>query len=314
MFLVIGTTTVDLYVSGLDRIPRFDGDEFTANSLAFCSRPLTMALGGNGANSAYVLATLGADVALVSAAGYDTAGDLITGWLREKKIDLRGFVRTEKHGSATNTVVMDDRLNRISFYHPGPLHDLKFEDLPVDLFHNVKALLVTGWPLLPGFRPDGFASALKAAKANQAVTLLDIGPAIQPPAKFAELVPVLPLIDYLLTNEYELGIATDNTDVEAGIRQFQQAGANAIVLKRGKDGATIYRGDERIEVPGFPVEATVTVGAGDSFNSGFLFALGQGKSPLEAATFGSITASRVVASGKSVLGAPTRAEVEALMS
>src|SRR5829696_601156 len=100
MFVVIGTTTVDLYISGIDKMPRFEGDEFTASSLAFCSRPLTMTLGGNGANSAYVLASLGAPTALCSAAGRDLLGDTVAGWLQAKGVDLRGFVRSEQHSTA----------------------------------------------------------------------------------------------------------------------------------------------------------------------------------------------------------------------
>jgi len=59
MFTVIGTCTVDLFVSNLAAMPRSEGDEFTVDSLVFHDEPLRTSLGGNGANSAYALARLG---------------------------------------------------------------------------------------------------------------------------------------------------------------------------------------------------------------------------------------------------------------
>jgi sugar/nucleoside kinase (ribokinase family) len=81
MFAVIGTTTADLFISGVARMPRFDGDEFTANNQVICGHPLTMALGGNGANSAYVLGALGAPVMLCSVGGQHRQQG---GWLRQR--------------------------------------------------------------------------------------------------------------------------------------------------------------------------------------------------------------------------------------
>ena len=67
MFLVLGNATVDLFVGGFESIPTVDGDEFTNNSLIFTNQPLTVSIGGNGGNSAYVLGHFGAPTALCSA-------------------------------------------------------------------------------------------------------------------------------------------------------------------------------------------------------------------------------------------------------
>ena len=76
MFTVIGTCTVDLFVSNLAAMPRSEGDEFTVDSLVFHDEPLRTSLGGNGANSAYALARLGAAVDLVGGLGEDHLGEL----------------------------------------------------------------------------------------------------------------------------------------------------------------------------------------------------------------------------------------------
>ena len=46
----------------------------------------------------------------------------------------------------------------------------------------------------------------------------------------------------------------------------------ALVLKRGADGATIYRAREMpVDVPSFPIEVLNVLGAGDAFASGFIY-------------------------------------------
>ena len=101
MFLSIGTTNVDLFVSGLQEMPAMGGDEFTVDNLTFCEEPLTMILGGNGAIFAYVLAALGEQVAVGRAIGDDTLGDLISGWLVDAGVDLASLVRSRQTRVAT---------------------------------------------------------------------------------------------------------------------------------------------------------------------------------------------------------------------
>lgn len=312
MYLTLGTTTVDLFITGFGELPRFEHDEFSNIGLAWCDRPLTAAVGGNGANSAYVLAALGAHSVLFSAVGADLFGTTVHGWLSERGVDLRGLIRSHTHGSATTTAVMDGKGRRISFYHPGPLHDLNPDDLSPVLLSETTTLLITGPSLLPGMRWAGYTTALRTVHGHGGRTALDIGPALGEPVTLDELVPLLPLIDVLLTNDYELGIFAGTDDLDAAAQRTVDAGARLLLLKRGKDGASAYRpGQPPLHVNGFPVEATNTVGAGDTFNAGLLYALGHDH-PLEAAlSFGCAAASIVVERGKSVLGAPSPAEVEA---
>lgn len=311
MFVVIGTTTVDLIISGIDQMPRFDGDEFTANSLAWCSRPLTMSLGGNGANSAYVLATLGAQVALISAAGHDYMGERVTTWLTEKGVDLRGFVRRDTHGTATTTALITDQHNRLSFYYPGYQHEMAYDDLPRDIFVGVSALLITGYALLPGLRPAGYAAALRTAREQGAITALDIGPALGTPVTLHEIRPLLPFVDFLMANSGELSKCVGVDEMTICADRLLETGVGAVVVKRGADGSTIYRANEApIEVAGFPVEADNTIGAGDTFNASFLFTQREGMPLTDALRFANAAASLVISGGDIVRGAPTRAQVE----
>lgn len=316
MFLTIGNTTLDLFISGLAHLPRLGSDEFTAANITFCDRPLAMVLGGNGGNSAFALAKLRAPVALGSAIGDDTAGHIIVSWLEEAGVNLAGLVRSQAEATPTTTIITDEALNRLAFHHPGATTSFKPADLPAGLLAKTTALLISSYPLLPAWRPQGIAEALANAHRGGAITALDIGPAIGQPAELAELGPMLPDLDYLLCNEYELAVCAGGDDLETNLKTMLEAGARCLVVKRGRLGARLRQAgaSEALVVPGFAVEARFTVGAGDTFNAGFLFGRQQGWALERAARFGNAAAALVVSGSQGVLGCPGLAEVEALLN
>jgi ribokinase len=319
MFLVIGTTTLDLLNSGITQMPTVRGDEFTTDSLVFCREPLQMLLGGNGGIAAYALARLGAPVVLGSAIGQDPSGDLLQKWLQAAGVDMHGLFRHATAATSTTTLVSDQALNRLAFHHAGSSHHYAPAHLPADLLPRTEVLLLSAFTLFLQWRPQGFAQLLAKAKAQGAITALDIGPAIGQPVTLDEIAFLLPHVDYFICNEHELGVCcgVDETPVgsAAGMAQILAAGAGCAVTKRGAEGALVQRkGDTlAVQVPGFAVDAHTTVGAGDSFNAGFLYAVQQGKTPIDAAQFANAVAALVVASAQGALGAPTGQQVEEFM-
>lgn len=310
MFIVLGTTAVDQLVTGVSHLPSTEGDEFTSGSLVFCRNPLGMVLGGNGANTVYVLANLGVPTALCSATGTDELSDILVGWLQEKPIDLRGLVR-KPDGTAVDTIILDDQRSRIAFYYPGYFPQYQYSEFPAELLDEANVLLITGYVLLPGFRPQGYQKLLQDARQKNIITALDIGPAIGNPAALHEITPMLPDIDYLIANEYELSVCAGVTGVTAGAQKLLDAGASCVVIKQGAEGASLFKRQHTITVDGFPVDVTHTVGAGDSFNAGFLYGVQQGMELWDAAYFGNATAALVLQSGRGIPGAPTLAQVQA---
>ncbi|GAB4576314.1 MAG: hypothetical protein Kow0077_32100 [Anaerolineae bacterium] len=314
MFGIIGTTTADLFIAGAEFMPVCDGDEFTASSLAFCDQPLTITLGGNGANTAYVLARLGAPAMLCSVTGTNPIGALVAGWLREGRVDLRGLCQPDDAATATTTSILDSQHNRLSFYYPGRFPTFSPQDLPRALWTDAHTLLITGYALLPGFREGGFLAVFTRARELGLRTALDIGPAIRAPATLEELLPLLPLVDYLLSNRYEASIATGESDPIAACQQLREAGARTVIIKLGTAGAFVASPEFTGHVPGYPVQARITIGAGDSFNAGLLFALEAGMPLPDAVRYANATAALVVQTGKSALGAPSDADVQRFMT
>ena len=66
-------------------------------------------------------------------------------------------------------------------------------------------------------------------------------------------------------------------DLDQAIARVLQLGIDALIVKRGRDGASIHLTDgSATEVPGFPVEIVNVLGAGDAFATGFIYAFLQG--------------------------------------
>lgn len=61
-------------------------------------------------------------------------------------------------------------------------------------------------------------------------------------------------------------------DVNASIKSIMALGLEALVVKRGAKGSTVYLNTGSvIDVPGFPVKVVNVLGAGDAFASGFIY-------------------------------------------
>ena len=61
-------------------------------------------------------------------------------------------------------------------------------------------------------------------------------------------------------------------DTDAAIRDIMALGLEALIVKRGAKGSSVFlKSGEIIDVPGFPVEVVNILGAGDAFASGFIF-------------------------------------------
>jgi sugar/nucleoside kinase (ribokinase family) len=314
MFVVIGTANIDLIVSGFAQMPTVMGDEFTTSSLVFCDDPLRLLLGGNGANCAYVLAGLGAAVGLCSAVGVDELGRLVIDWLERQGVALAGLLRHPTQATAFTAIVSDQALNRLAFHHPGALAAYTVADIPHPWLAEAQVLLATGYTIMPGMRPAGFAQALATAHQLGAITALDIGPAIGQPTQLDELAPVLPHVDYLIANRHELAVCSGEAEVETGAARLLTAGAACVIVKQGADGATIFLPDGAQLVPAFPVLVDSTVGAGDAFNAGLLYACRQRLPLVEAVRFGNAVAALVISSGQGILGCPTPPQVAELLA
>ena len=324
MFIVIGTATVDLFVSNFAAMPRSEGDEFTVDSLVFHDEPLRTSLGGNGANSAYSLAGLGSTVELVGGLGEDHLGDWMAAQLADAGVGMAGVRRHPGMGTATTLILSDMQQNRLAFHHEGANRTVDGDFIDSALILRSDMLLLTSYSIMPGLRPHGAVELFQRARQSDTLTAVDIGPAIGEPARLDELRPLLPYTDYFICNEHELTVCTGGAELAEGMAAILEGGAGCVAIKRGAAGAVVLQREDREAtdavsagrptfVPGFPVEVQTTVGAGDSFNAGFLLAVQDGASAEQAARFANAVAATVVSTPDRPLDALSREDVNRLI-
>ncbi len=124
---------------------------------------------------------------------------------------------------------------------------------------------------------DDYPALLAELQQRGFVTAVDTG---WPPQGWTDEVRQqvkqwLPLCDWLLLNEVEtLGLAaTDDLPASAKMLAHQLSGRGGCVVKCGPHGARCWQADHSASQPARPVTVVDTIGAGDSFNAGFLTAL-----------------------------------------
>jgi sugar/nucleoside kinase (ribokinase family) len=107
---------------------------------------------------------------------------------------------------------------------------------------------------------------------------------------------LLEVVDVFIPNENELRAMTGIADMEKAVEQLR-AKENIFIVKSGRDGAFLWKGETFLHQPAFLNDNVVdTIGAGDSFGAGFIHKFIQGK-PLKdclefAALAGAISTTR----------------------
>src|SRR5207245_7159128 len=87
----------------------------------------------------------------------------------------------------------------------------------------------------------------------------------------------------------------DEVAAAGGLETLLEIGPSAVIVKRGRDGATLFEKGERTDVSGVPVDVVNGLGAGDAFAAGLGYAIIRGLGLLEGVRLGN-AAGAIVAS------------------
>jgi sugar/nucleoside kinase (ribokinase family) len=100
---------------------------------------------------------------------------------------------------------------------------------------------------------------------------------------------LLGIVDIFLPNEDEACRISGKADAMSAVEALAQR-VPMVVVKCGKRGAIVQRAGQCWLVPAESVRPVDTIGAGDSFDAGFLAAYLRGEAPDACAAFGNRTA------------------------
>lgn len=247
----------------IDMLPR----ETPAGEAAFAPYA-----GGAVFNTAIALGRLGSDVQFFCGLSSDLFGEQLRSVLADSKVDS-----SPSHISDRPTTLAFVRLTNghatYAFYDENTAgRMLTAADLP-DI--SADALFFGGISLV--VEPCG--EAYKALMLREAATKLTmIDPNIRPgfitdeAAYRARLNAMLAVADIVKISDEDLTWLTGNAD---GSSLLNGSATQVVLMTKGAEGATVITRRGQLDVPAIKATVVDTVGAGDTFNAGFLAGLDQ---------------------------------------
>ena len=317
------------------------------NSIAFCGNIITdqvkmiprwpdkgmlvpitsvgRAVGGSVCNTAIDLKTLDPQVVVraVGKVGTDENGDFTVNVLESKGIDCSSVWRVKYlPTSFTDVMTVEETGERTFFNLHGADSSLTVEDIDVqrldcEIFHFGYLLLLDGMDAYD--EEYGTKAARLLAKVQAAGIRTSVDIVSEQSDRFARIVrPALRHCDYCIINEIEGSMATgrDKADLkgiceglfELGVKERVVIHCPEVGVSMGKDGDFTRVGS--LVLPEGWIKGSV--GAGDAFCAGALYALLKGMDPESLLRLGSCAAAMNLSVPDAVSGAKSYAETMAL--
>ena len=272
--LCIGQLVADVVVRPVDALP-FPGRTDIVQDLQVLS-------GGCAANTASVLAKLGAEARLAALIGQDVLGDAALADVKRPGLCLDAVVRDSAYPTSAVIVVISSAGQRSFIYRNGGNEKLSNRHLPDAVLKSSRIIHVGG--ALKMLDLD-LGELFARAKSFGAITSLDTD--WDPNGLWMKrLREALAQTDYLMTNQEEAAMLAGKEDPREAARALLARGAQVVIVKRGEHGSMLCSPATEIELPAYRVEVRDTTCAGDSFVAGFLFGISRGRPLAEAMRLG----------------------------
>ncbi|MET9227842.1 carbohydrate kinase family protein [Lentzea sp. NPDC003310] len=251
--LVVGDANPDVLLSGAPAVPAYGQAETLVEQGV-------LALGGSAAIVAHGAARLGLEVGLAAMVGRDAAGDFVLDVLKSAGVDISACVRHESLPTALTVCLNQDGGDRAILTAPGCLAAFGPEHVPAVAARHVHAASYFLQPRLAAGLPEVF----RAVREQGASTSLDTND--DPSGAWSVPADLLARCTFVLPNQAEAVALSGSADPLPALA----ASGTLPVVKAGRDGCVALAGDELISARPPVVEPVDTVGAGDSFDAGFL--------------------------------------------
>ena len=224
--------------------------------------------GGSAANVAVALARLGRPVELLTAYADDERGAVLARHLNQSAVGVAGdpfaLTRTAtalatlaEDGSASYTFDIDWRLNPVPDLSPAVVHTCSLGAVMAPGADDVRRLLER-------LRPHATVSYDVNARPAVTGTGADVVQAVEDVAALADLVKA---------SDEDLEALYPGDTLERAVDRLLELGPAAVVVTRGRHGATWFGRDGRVAAPAVEIEVADTIGAGDTFGAAMLDAL-----------------------------------------
>ncbi len=277
--IALGELNVDLILNQIEGEPEVGKEKF--------AKQMTLTLGSSTAIFAANAAAIGAKVAFCGMIGDDSFGDLVETSLQKKGVDTRFLIRQNKYATGA-TICMSYDEDRANLTYQGAMDYMSLDDIDPEVFKQAKHIHISSIFMQSGVKRD-LKKILELCKQNGVTTSLDSqwDPTEQWDINLEE---ILPLVTVFMPNETELKFLTRSENLDEALEKIRPW-VNAAVIKCGSKGSILMRKGQPDRKQAALLNKNVVdcIGAGDSFNSGFITRLAAGDDLARCQEYGNMT-------------------------
>ena len=258
--VVIGEINVDLILNG-NVDPQFGQVEQIVDDA-------NLQLGSSAVIFACGAAKLGLKTAFIGVVGDDLFGTFMINELNKKSINTDGVIIKPSIKTGLS-VILTKKNDRAILTHLGSIPELIYSDINFEIIAQSKHLHLASYFMLDNLRPD-------LSKLFDQVKELGLSISIDTNYDPKELWngginDLLKIVDIFLPNQNELLAITKQKNLETAIVEINKL-VPIVVVKMGKEGAIGKMVNKpQALAPSVEVDVVDTVGAGDSFDAGFIY-------------------------------------------
>lgn len=279
----------------------------------------TRKVGGAELNFAIGCARLGLNIKWASRLGGDEFGRVIYNFARGEGVDLSEVEFVENYPTSLNfKEIREDGSGKTFYYrYQSPILTMEPSDITEDMFQGVDLIHLTGVFLAIDPKNLDIVKRVLEIAAEKAIRIsfdpnirLKLWTLDQAKAAYME---ILPSVDILLTGLDEIEMIIGESTDQALEQCAKDFNIEQLVIKDGGNGARVYQKGAWHKKEAFPVNPIDTVGAGDGFDAGYVYATLHGYSPEEALEFANGVGALVTTVSGDNEGLPYLEEVTALI-
>ncbi|HEX4945067.1 MAG TPA: carbohydrate kinase family protein [Blastocatellia bacterium] len=266
--ITVGDVFADIVMSGFATMPKL-GEEVECEQLQYEA-------GGGAAITACGLAKLGCNTALLAVVGKNDS-DWFRHRLEDCGVDLSYLILHASEPTAT-TVSVSTKVDRAFFTYRGA--NKMLAELLADPSFRLTMQQARHVHLAHVIAPDVLIELARELHAVGTTLSLDVG-WCESWLRDERSLHALTAVDVFLPNEREAELMTGQSNPEAMLQAFADAGLPTVALKLGANGSALLHQKNYYFAAPHKVTVLDTTGAGDCFDAGFLFAWLRGEDPAE---------------------------------
>ena len=263
--IALGELNVDLLLNRICGFPEVGKEIF--------AKEMTLTLGSSTAIFAANAASLGAKVSFLGMVGNDDFGAFVKTSLEKRGVDTSNLIEVSSAATGLTAILNYDE-DRANVTYPGAMSIMGLKDIRPEAIAEAKHVHISSVFMQETLHKDIY-EIVKLVKDQGATLSMDLQ--FDPEEKWDfDYKRILPLVDIFMPNEQELMALTRTNSPEKAIDAVRPY-INVLVLKMGSKGSLLVTKDSEKALPAMLNSNVVdAIGAGDSFNSGFITRLAAG--------------------------------------